>query len=82
MRELDLGASPRASKALLRAARVRAAMAGRDFVTPDDVDVLAGPVLTHRLLLTRTAELDGVRPSDLVTRAVASARVPYGVPVG
>src|SRR5690606_4896457 len=51
-----LGASPRAGVALFLAARAEAALSGRDFVTPDDVKVLAAPVLRHRILLTPEAE--------------------------
>ena len=50
--QLVMGASPRASRGLYRAAKVWAAMEGRDFVTPDDVKVLAHPVLEHRLMLS------------------------------
>jgi MoxR-like ATPase len=53
------GASPRAGLALLRASRAWAAMEGRDFVIPDDIKRMAAPVLTHRLLPTADAELDG-----------------------
>lgn len=54
-----LGASPRASVALFLAARASAALAGRDFVTPDDVKALVAPTLRHRILLTPEAEVDG-----------------------
>ena len=52
---MRLGASPRASLQLLRAAKAIALLAGRDFVLPDDVDELASDVLAHRLILRRTA---------------------------
>ncbi len=55
--EVRLGASPRASLALLRASRVKAAAAGRHFVIPEDIKALAAPVLAHRLILTPEAEL-------------------------
>ncbi|NED83673.1 ATPase, partial [Streptomyces sp. SID11233] len=55
--ELRLGASPRATLHLVRAARASAALAGRDFVLPDDVQHLAVPVLAHRLLPTTQAQL-------------------------
>ena len=55
--ELRLGASPRASLQLLRAARAAAALDGRDYVLPDDVQELAGPVLAHRLLRTAEAQV-------------------------
>jgi len=63
---IELGISPRATLALQRIARARAAAAGRNFVTPDDVKALAGHVLAHRLVLNHDAELRGVTPSELV----------------
>ncbi|MDD3346450.1 MAG: MoxR family ATPase [Oscillibacter sp.] len=58
--QLVMGASPRATRALYRAAKVWAAMEGRDFVTPDDVQTLAHPVLEHRLVLESGARFSGV----------------------
>ena len=58
--QLKMGASPRATRGLYRAAKVWAAMEGRDFVTPDDVKALAHPVLEHRLLLDSGARFAGV----------------------
>ena len=58
--QLSMGASPRASRGLYRAAKVWAAMNGRDFVTPDDVKTLAHPVLEHRLVLESGARFSGV----------------------
>ncbi|MGI8874441.1 MAG: AAA family ATPase [Egibacteraceae bacterium] len=55
--DVELGASPRASLALLRAARAEAAVAGRDYVVPDDVKQLVRPVLSHRLILTPEAQM-------------------------
>jgi len=52
MPEVRLGASPRATLHLVRAARAQAALSGREFVVPDDMHVVAGPVLAHRLVLT------------------------------
>jgi MoxR-like ATPase len=70
--DLRLGASPRATLQLLRAARAQAALAGRDYVLPDDVQDLAGPVLAHRLLPTAEAQVSRRTPeavvADLVTR--------------
>jgi MoxR-like ATPase len=74
--ELRLGASPRASLHLLRASRARAALAGRDYVIPDDVQVLAAPVLTHRLLPTTEAIYDGRLPEQVVLRLVSDLPVP------
>ena len=61
--QLVMGASPRASRGLYRAAKVWAAMEGRGFVTPDDVKVLAHPVLEHRLMLSGGARLSRVEAS-------------------
>ena len=67
---LFLGASPRASLALVRAARARALIAGRAFVLPDDVKRLAGPVLAHRLVLTPEAEMEGTQQEAIVQQAL------------
>ncbi|WP_018634782.1 AAA family ATPase [Parafrankia elaeagni] len=71
-----LGASPRGSVALLRAAQVRAASVGRTFVTPDDVQILAGPVLAHRLVLSPEAELRRVSAEDVVAEVLDSVPSP------
>ncbi|MDH3285168.1 MAG: MoxR family ATPase [Acidobacteriota bacterium] len=73
---LSLGASPRAGMALLAASRARAALAGRDFVIPDDVKRMAGPVLRHRLLPTPEAELEGMTASTILERLVGTIEVP------
>lgn len=67
---LFLGASPRASLALVRAARARALIAGRPFVLPDDVKRLAVPVLAHRLVLTPEAEMEGAQHEAIVRQAL------------
>jgi MoxR-like ATPase len=74
--ELALGISPRASLTLLRTSRVRAAAAGRDFVTPDDVKALAVPVLAHRVTVAPEARLAGLRPEDVLRSLVARTPVP------
>ena len=66
-----LGASPRASLALLRAAKAGAVLAGRPFVTPDDVRRVAGPVLAHRLVLVPELEGDRRAPLGLVEEALS-----------
>ena len=73
-----LGASPRATLHVLRAARARAALAGRDHVLPDDVQVVAPTVLGHRLLLSSEAQLARRRPAEVVTEVVERTRVPSG----
>ena len=71
-----LGASPRAGVHLLAAGRATAAMAGRDYVTPDDVIAVAPAVLRHRLILRPEAELERYRPDDAVAAAIAAVPVP------
>jgi len=73
---VSLGASPRATVHLLAAARAAARLAGRDFVTPDDVVRMAAPVLRHRVVLTPEAELDRQRPDDAVAAALDVVPVP------
>jgi MoxR-like ATPase len=73
---VELGASPRAAVHLLAAARAAALLAGRAFVTPDDVVRMAPAVLRHRLLLTPEAELERFRPDDAVQAAMAATPVP------
>ena len=73
---VSLGASPRAAVHLLAASKAAARLAGRSFVTPDDVVAMAAPVLRHRLLLRAEAELERYRPDDAVATAVAAVAVP------
>jgi len=73
---IEFGISPRASIFLLRAARARAWLAGRDFVLPDDVKAMAPPVLRHRLRTTWEAEVRGVQPDDLIGRLLAAVPAP------
>ncbi|GAA2106904.1 AAA family ATPase [Actinomadura alba] len=79
--DLRLGASPRASLALLRAARVRAAAAGRAYVVPEDIKVLAAPVIAHRLIVAPEAELRGRGPGDVVADVLAGIPVPQAAGV-
>ena len=71
-----MGASPRAARALFRAARAWAAMAGRSCVTPDDIQALSHPVLAHRLLLTNEARLSGVTADGVLDQIAAQLPVP------
>ncbi|MEM9024784.1 MAG: MoxR family ATPase, partial [Bacteroidota bacterium] len=64
--DLFLGASPRASLAILRTSKAIAAMNGRDFVTPDDVKFVATPVLNHRVILSPDREMEGVTAEDVI----------------
>jgi MoxR-like ATPase len=73
---LALGASPRAGVMLLRAAKARAALAGRDFVTPDDLKSLALPVLRHRVMLDPAEALEGASSDDVLRRILETVEVP------
>ena len=73
---VELGASPRAAVHLLAASRAAARLAGRAFVTPDDVVAMATPVLPHRLVLRPEAELERVTPQAAVAAAIAAVAVP------
>lgn len=74
--EIELGASPRASLALQRGAQALAALRGRDYVVPDDVKALAGPVLGHRVILRSDARLRGRAAADVVRALVERVAVP------
>jgi MoxR-like ATPase len=74
--DVRLGASPRGSLALLRAARAWAATEGRGFTTPDDVKAVAAPVLSHRLILEPEAEMRGRRASDVIDEVLADVAAP------
>lgn len=76
---IELGASPRATLALARAARAAAAVAGRPFVLPDDVQALAGPVLAHRIIPDGRTSLRGTTKEELIAEVVASVPVPVEV---
>jgi MoxR-like ATPase len=74
--EVRLGASPRAALQLLRASKAWAALSGRDYVIPDDVQHLLSPVFAHRLLLTAEAHVAGRTTADLLARVVRSTPIP------
>jgi MoxR-like ATPase len=74
--EIFLGASPRASIMLLRAARAYAAAAGRDYVVPDDVKELAVPVLSHRVLLSPDAAMAGRSVAGVIEEILEKTAVP------
>lgn len=73
---IELGASPRASLALVASAKAHAMLSGRDFVTPHDVKTLAKDVLRHRVLASFEADAEGVTPDDLIGRVLDHIRVP------
>ena len=71
-----VGAGPRATQALLLASRAHAAIAGRDFVTPDDLKTLAVPVLEHRLILRPEFEIEGLSVAEVIQTILQSVAVP------
>jgi MoxR-like ATPase len=73
---LRVGASTRGLRALVHSAQVYAAAQGRHYVVPDDVQRLAEPVLAHRVLLTREAQLAGIGAADVIADALAAVEVP------
>jgi len=75
-KSLYLGGSPRASLAIINAAKAMAAIKGRDFITPDDIVSVAAPVLRHRIMLTPDKEMEGVTPDDVVAQIIQKIEVP------
>jgi len=73
---LFLGASPRASLAILNGSKAFAALNGRDFVTPEDIKAIALPVLRHRVLLTPEKEMEGVTTDEVVKQIIDKIEVP------
>jgi MoxR-like ATPase len=73
---LSLGGSPRATVALMLAAKTLAAMEGRDYLIPDDVKAAAPPVLRHRLLVKPEADLEGISSDHVVAEVLAAVEVP------
>jgi len=75
-RAIELGASPRASIAMMKASQVVAASEGRAFITPDDVKAVAKPVLRHRVMLHPDAELQGISADERIDDILKAAPVP------
>lgn len=71
-----LGASPRASLAILRSSKALAALSGRNFVTPDDIRRVANPVMNHRVILTPEKEMEGITTDDIIAEITQSIEVP------
>ena len=74
-RELAYGASPRASLALLRTAKILAALEGRDFVIPEDIKAMAYGVLRHRIILSYEALAEGITTDMMVERILADTKI-------
>ena len=73
---LFLGASPRASLAIMNASKAMAAIHGRDFVTPDDIKKIAPAVLSHRILLTPEREMEGITAEKVVQQIIETIEIP------
>ena len=73
---LYLGASPRASIAILNAAKGFAALRGRDFVTPEDIKEAAIPVLQHRVIVTPEREMEGITSKEIIQQIIESIEIP------
>jgi MoxR-like ATPase len=77
--QLKLGMSPRASQHLMLAAQGEAYFQARDFVVPEDVLELAPAVLAHRLILSAEARMEGIDPSEVVSRVLGKVKIPTGL---
>jgi MoxR-like ATPase len=73
---IETGASPRAAAAIAAAARAHAALAGRDFVIPDDVKILALPALRHRIILSPAAEIEGKTADETLETLIEQITAP------
>jgi len=73
---LYLGASPRASIAMLKASKAFAAIAGRDFVTPEDIKKAAIPVLQHRVIVTPEREMEGITTKQIIKQIIEAVEIP------
>lgn len=74
--DLLLGASPRASIAVMKGSKVVAAMNGRDYVIPEDIKQMINPVLNHRIILNSEKEIEGYNPEDIIKEIVEAVEVP------
>jgi len=75
-RDIEIGASPRASLAILSASKAKATIEGRDFITPDDVVFVAPHVMNHRISLSPEKEMEGVSPTKILSQLLQSVEVP------
>lgn len=75
-KSIYLGASPRASLAIMNAAKATAAMQGRDFVTPDDILYVATPVLRHRIILAPDKEMEGITEDEVIRQIIQGMDIP------
>jgi MoxR-like ATPase len=75
-KSLYLGASPRAAIAILSASKAYAAINGRDFVTPEDIQFVTYPILRHRIMLTAEKEMEGIHADDVIKQIIQGIEVP------
>ena len=75
-KSIYLGASPRASLAVMNASKAIAAISGRDFVTPEDIVEVIGPVLRHRIILAPDKEMEGVTEDEVIKQIVNGMDIP------
>jgi MoxR-like ATPase len=75
-KSIYLGASPRASLAIMNASKAMAAMQGRDFVTPEDILGVAPPVLRHRIILAPDKEMEGITEDEVIKQIIQGMDVP------
>jgi len=73
---LFLGASPRATIAILRASKAFAAINGRDFVTPEDIKKVTIPVLQHRVIVTPEREMEGLNSKQIIEQIIEAIEIP------
>lgn len=74
--DIYLGASPRASLSILRASKAFAVIQGRDYITPDDIKMVATPALIHRIILSAEKEIEGINSNDIITSIVGKTEIP------
>lgn len=74
--QIYLGASPRASLSMMKAAKALAAISGRDFVIPEDVQKLANHIYNHRIILSPEAEMEGLEPENIIEEIIRTVEVP------
>jgi MoxR-like ATPase len=75
-KSIYLGASPRASLAIMNASKATAAIQGRDFVTPEDIIRVAAPVLRHRIILSPEKEMEGVNENEIIKQIINGLEIP------
>jgi MoxR-like ATPase len=75
-KQIELGASPRASLALMQASKAIAAMSGRDFVIPEDIKSVGNAILRHRIILTAESEMEGINEDDVINELFTTIEIP------